>query len=99
MLEKELSNSIFSFENCFLTDKYVFLLDSCSIINYSDINRISISTSFKIRPNSNILSLICFKIRMYSVDSTYLCFKTNSILVKNNFISLLIKRSPNISVQ
>lgn len=99
MLEKELSNSIFSFENCFLTDKYAFLLESCSFINYSDINHVSISTSFKIRPNSNILSLIYFKIKIYSADNTYLCLETNSILVKNSFISLLIKKNPNILVQ
>lgn len=98
-LEKELSISIFSCETCYLTNKYVFLLANCNFIDYSDIDKITVSTSIRLRPNSNLLSMIYFRIKLHLNEHTYLCFETNSALLKNNFINILVKKNPNIKIQ
>lgn len=97
-LESELSASDFSYDNCFLTDKYLFLLNKGIFIKYADIDRVRVTTSIKFRNKMNMLDGISYKVIIYSHCNTYLCFETNHRLLKDNFIKLLKLRNPSIKI-
>lgn len=95
-LEDELSNSLFSYKDCFLTNKYIFLFNYCVVIPYLDINKLIISKTLKLRPNVNLLYAIFFKLTIYTNSSKYFCFETNSDLLKTEFVKILRNYNKNI---
>lgn len=96
--EKELSNVLLKYSNCFLTEKYIFSLEKLSYITYSQI--VCLDSSVALISNNSTLSP-GRKTILYLENGKKYVVKTPIALFTGsyyNFAQLIKKKNPNIFI-
>lgn len=97
--EKELSNVLIRYNNCFLTEKYIFNLETFNYVDYQEI--ICIDSSVGLISHNGDLFTPGRKTILYLKNNKKYIIKTPIALLINsyyNFVKLIKKKNPDIFI-